>query len=747
MLEQSYTSQPAGSPQGTGSVQPEGKSDYWPLSKLRRCYTDFLFAKRQELDEQIDARRYYHGSQWTAEQIRIMKKRKQPVMTFNRIARKIDGVVGLIEKLRQDPKAYARTPQHEQGADLATAALRYVLDEQEWKAKSPICASDGAIDGIGGIEIELTQGDQGDPEIGLEVVDVASYFYEPTSYKDDFSDAGYQGIGKWLDQDIARQMWPDAPDDAFSAADFELVNNSDREIRWFSTSGSRKRVRIIDIWYRHNGGYCYAIFSGNHILQEGRSYLKDEKGKDYCKYIMFSGNVDQDGDRYGFIRNMKSAQDGLNAKQSKLQHIIASKRLILSQGAVDDIEKVRAEWARPDGVVITNRPVNEGVKLDDQSFDFSGLEKLLQLNMQEIENFGPNHALIGQGGVESNSGRAIALLQQAGMAELGPYILAYRGWKIRIYRAIWNAVQQHWKAERWVRVTDDQQLAQYIQINGVQMGPTGPTLVNAIGSLDVDIILDEGPDHVNAMADMYETLQNVLPSIAPVLTPQKAALVVDTLIETSPLDASIKKRFREQSQQEAQAPPQVPPEVQAMQAKAHIDLQSQQSAAQLEEQRNQQANAARAEAANIDLERKRIEAQQALEHRNAEMAMERQHNEHLHQQTMAHETAKANLGLDHETAKADLNLRHEKAKSEITTKTQKDTAEIKKRQMLAIADPEAANDLESFDAMKELLDTFKTGMKELADSIKSEDKGEAKTITIQRDKTGKVVGAKIMENA
>jgi hypothetical protein len=45
---------------------------------------------------------------------------------------------------------------------------------------------------------------------------------------------------------------------------------------------------------------------------------------------MFSANVDQDGDRYGLIRNMKSAQDGLNAKQSKLQHIIASKRLILS---------------------------------------------------------------------------------------------------------------------------------------------------------------------------------------------------------------------------------------------------------------------------------------------------------------------------------------------------------------------------------------------------------------------------------
>jgi hypothetical protein len=95
--------------------------------------------------------------------------------------------------------------------------------------------------------------------------------------------------------------------------------------------------------------------------------------------------------------------------------------------------------------------------------------------MQEIENFGPNHAVDRAGRRREQSGRAIALLQQAGMAELGPYILAYRGWKIRVYRAIWNAVQQHWKAERWVRVTDDQQLAQYIQINGVQMGPTGPT--------------------------------------------------------------------------------------------------------------------------------------------------------------------------------------------------------------------------------------------------------------------------------
>jgi hypothetical protein len=539
-LEQSYTSRGGGSAStNQADIAPSG--EYWALAKLRKCYTDYLFSKREELDEQIDARRYYHGSQYTAEQVKILKLRKQPIMTFNRVGRKIDGVVGLIERLRQDPKAYPRTPKHEEGADLATAAVRYVLDEQEWKAKSPECARDGAIDGIGGIELELTQGDQGDPEIGFLQVDIQSFFYDPRSYRADFSDARYMGVGKWVDEDVAQEMFQDAPPNAFSSDD-ELVGGSDRESRWFSTDGVATRVRLVEIWYQHKGGWCYAIFSGNAVLAEGKSYLQDEKGKDFCKYIMFSGNVDQDGDRYGFVRNMKSAQDGINAKQSKMQHILASKRIILSQGAVADVEKVRAEWARPDGVVITNRNVNEGVKLDDQSFDFVGVGKLLELNLSEIESYGPNPQLVGEA-AGAKSGRAIALLQQGGLAELGPYILAYRGWKVRVYRAIMNAIQRHWTAERWIRVTDDEGLAQFVQINGVQIDPqTGmPTMVNAIGSLDVDIILDEAPDSVNMQAENLEYLQ--------ALGPQFALQYPDIAIELSPIDSRIKRRIKEKMQE------------------------------------------------------------------------------------------------------------------------------------------------------------------------------------------------------
>jgi hypothetical protein len=153
----------------------------------------------------------------------------------------------------------------------------------------------------------------------------------------------------------------------------------------------------------------------------------------------------------------------------------------------------------------------------------------------EIENYGFNPALIGTG-VQQMSGRAIQLQQQAGVAELGPYMLAYKGWKLRVYRAIWNIVQRYWSAERWIRVTDDEDVARFMAVNRLGIDPrTGlPTIVNALGSLDVDIILDEGPDNINMQADAYDTLT--------VLARGGMQVPPELLLELSPLAGSVKKR-------------------------------------------------------------------------------------------------------------------------------------------------------------------------------------------------------------
>jgi len=167
---------------------------------------------------------------------------------------------------------------------------------------------------------------------------------------------------------------------------------------------------------------------------------------------------------------------------------------------------------------------------------------------------------LGQG-IEGSSGRAISLLQQAGIAELGPYMVAVRTWRLRVYRALWTIVQRYWTAERWVRVTDDDGLAQFIQINGLATDQYGqPALANAIGTLDVDIILDEGPDNINLAADAYDTLL--------ALVRGGTQIPPDVLIELAPLQNSIKQKLLQRLEQQQNNPQKAIAQAVALQGEA-----------------------------------------------------------------------------------------------------------------------------------------------------------------------------------
>jgi hypothetical protein len=553
----------------------QGKDeDYYDVTRLRRMWNDWASSKDAEGREMVESRHYYHGDQWTEKEIAALRRRKQPVVTSNRIVRKIDAVVGLVERLRQDPKAYARTPKHDEGAELATATLRFVLDNNDWKSKSSRIARAGGIDGISGIEYDLVPGDEGDPSLEMHIAYGDGFFYDPRSVDEGFTDARYLGIAKWVDLEQAKEMFPGKAMEIDSlmesGADQTAVVETDRSRNWINTN--EKKVRLADHWYIRGGKWRWCMYIGTVMLQQGVSPFIDEKGKTFPRYRMYSASVDHDGDRYGFVRNLKSPQDEVNHRRSKALHLLNTRRVVSEKGAVDDIEVARREWAKPDGWVETN----PGLKMEpDQSAiaDFKGQLEMLQEAKNEIENFGPNPALIGQG-LEDSSGRAIQLLQQAGIAELGPYLSAYKNWKLRVYRDIWNIIQRYWTSERWIRVTDDQNLAQFFQINKQEVDEYGrPAIVNAIGSLDVDIIIDEGPDAVNMQGDSMMVLQS--------LGPQFMAQFPDIALELSPLPNSVKKPMLDKIKAKQEAPPPPDPKVMALQQKAQIDAQT----AQREDQR------------------------------------------------------------------------------------------------------------------------------------------------------------------
>ncbi len=632
---------PATIPQRTATPAiDQGKDeDYYDVTRLRQQWNDWASAKDEEGREMVESRHYYHGDQWTEKEISALRRRKQPVVTSNRIVRKIDAVVGLVERLRQDPKAYARTPKHDEGAELATATLRFVLDNNDWKSKSSRIARAGGIDGISGIEYDLVPGDEGDPSLEMHIAYGDGFFYDPRSVDEGFTDARYLGIAKWVDLEQAKEMFPDKADEIDSlmesGADQTAVVETDRSRNWINTN--EKKVRLADHWYIKGGKWRWCMYIANVMLKQGISPFIDEKGKTFPRYRMYSASVDHDGDRYGFVRNLKSPQDEVNHRRSKALHLLNSRRVVSEKGAVDDIEVARREWAKPDGWVETN----PGLKMEpDQSAmqDFKGQLEMLQEAKNEIENFGPNPALIGQG-LEDSSGRAIQLLQQAGIAELGPYLSAYKNWKLRVYRDIWNIIQRYWTAERWIRVTDDQNVAQFFQINKQGLDEYGrPAIVNALGSLDVDIIIDEGPDAVNMQGDSMMVLQS--------LGPQFAAQFPDIVLELSPLPNSVKKPMLDKINQKQNAPPPPDPKVMALQAKAQIDGQTAQQDMALKARQQQMDEAA----AQREQARKDEEARQ-------NMALERM--QAMFEQNLARMQAANEIQIERMKAAASLAVQRE----------------------------------------------------------------------------------------
>src|SRR6516164_1885159 len=157
-------------------IGDEDRAEFLPVRTLRTQFYDFRETKVEEWEEAKMARRYYGGSQWTPEQLNVLRRRHQPPMTWNRMGRKIAGIVGLVERYRTDPKALPRTPKAEAGAEIATQAIRYVLDHNDFKNIDPWCMLQACIDGIAGVQASLTQGDTRDPDIALNWVIGDEYF-------------------------------------------------------------------------------------------------------------------------------------------------------------------------------------------------------------------------------------------------------------------------------------------------------------------------------------------------------------------------------------------------------------------------------------------------------------------------------------------------------------------------------------------------------------------------------------------
>ena len=549
------------------------------------------------------ARDYYDGRQLTPEQIKALKKRKQPIVIENLIRPKVDYLCGLERQTRTDPKAYPRTATHDDDANAVTDALRYVTEDQDYPIKRSSVFQNMLVEGFGGVEVGHQQIKGGiDPKITL--LDWDRLFYDPHSVRPDFSDAEYMGFLTWMNVSKAKRVWKgkaaiiDATLDVGSGAILDTYEDKPKWKTW--ADPSNRRVCIVTMYTLIEGVWHRSVFTRAGELEEtAPSPYLDEDGQPENPIILQSAFVDRDNDRYGLVRDYLTLQDEVNKRRSKFLHLSNSRQVRVSPASGLSPNQAREELNRPDGVVIAEQGEVEVISTGDMA---AGHFNLLAEAKQAIQAVGPNATLQGKSG-QDQSGRAILALQQGGMTEMAPLLDNLRHFNVRVYRAIWNRIRQFWQGERWVRVTDDENNLRFVGLNvtqgqlamvkvqdaikagqideataqqfmmQIQSDPAMMQPANVLAELDVDIEIDEVADSPTLQIEQFDQLAK----LAPMAPPQYIPTMFEMLIEASNLRNKDKLREIAGQMKQPQPDPMQEQMAQMQMAGAQADIEKKQS--------------------------------------------------------------------------------------------------------------------------------------------------------------------------
>jgi hypothetical protein len=547
-----------------GAASPGGQ--FPDLLRLKRYFTEHEQLTYEARRNSLTAIDYYDTDQFTRQELQTLRDRGQPAIVINRIKPAINGIIGVTERGRSDPKAWPRNPQDADAADAATDVLRYIADFNRFKRTKQDVFRDILVPGTGAALI----GVDADAEVTITQIRWEEFFFDPRSRRADFKDARYLGIAKWMYADDVAAMYPDkhgaieASVQAAGGAGMMIPDESfqDRPLNGPGTGGAwvdpkLRRLLVVEMYWREGPLWSRSVFTGTDILEHGASPYTDHKGRPDCPIEAQSAYVRRDNGRYGAVWDMIGPQDEVNKRRAKSLHLLSVSRIEAKDpSAINiDAEVARREAARPDGVL----PYGWGIS--PNTAEFQGNLEMMAEAKSELERMGPNPAVLGRN-AEDASGRALLARQQSGLVELANLYGALEDFELRVYRQAWARAKQFWRAPQFIRVTDDENSPKFVGLNQplLRQGYGGQAEVlgykNVVAEMDVDIEIDTQQDIGNLQSEAFSEIIDLV-KMSPVyqqqITLKQLILLSPIAHKRSVIDAIDQASQAQQQQQAMQA--------------------------------------------------------------------------------------------------------------------------------------------------------------------------------------------------
>lgn len=533
---------------------------------------------REEAREDYD---FVAGRQYDDEELKVLRKKKRPVVVFNRIGPVVDSVHGQEIGNRREVRYIPREMGDAVANEMLTGAAEWFRDQSNAETHESDSFWDMLVSGLGWTETRIDYEEQKDGKPSIDRIDVFEMFYDFNAKARNLTDArrvhrvrrlplseatamfpgytreqldatwttvstvgdltnipneeGGQDTGdgmvtivhcQWIEREsyyVAQD--PTTGEEAeFSVSEYQTANTRMQALLGVKLEGVQMRRKVRK-----------QAFFGDIVLAYGPAPCPNK-----FSFQAITGKRDRNRNTwYGLVRSMKDPQRWANKWLSQTMHIMNSNAkggLMAEKDAFENVRKAEESWTDPDAITWMKSGAISGGKIRDKppaAFP-AGFMQLTEFAVSSIrDTSGVSVEMLGL----REAGQAASLeaqRKQAGMTILQPFFDA-----LKYYREEQGCVMLYY-------IQHDLSNGRLIKI----MGPEGAKYVPLIkqASEEYDIIVDDAPTSPNQKEAAWAIMMQLLPIFGATLPPD----MLTTLLEYSPLPSTIVEKLKKQAEQTQQ---------------------------------------------------------------------------------------------------------------------------------------------------------------------------------------------------
>lgn len=445
------------------------KTDINTLKDLFKIGYEIFESSRIE-DKEV--RNMYHNRQYNSQQLAILERRGQPPETFNVIKLFARLLVGYYSTIVNTVEVFPTQIEDKLTAMLLNDVVKFTFEQNKFETEGDKVKLDGILSGLMCTYIDVLETGKRDEfnrpirRIELSHVPSQEIVLDPSSKKEDYSDARYIHRFKWVSKDFLRTVAKDKNIFDKLTAYENFTNKEDTEYynyyedKFIGTYKIYDNYLLVHTIIKDDEGKSWSIYwSGDVIIDKKEITYKEVK----FPYRIQKVHSSDKAEYYGLFREVIESQKAINQALLKIQLMANSQKALVERGAVEDLDEFTDAFNRVNAVI----PVKDiaGINIQNLTAEVKEQYAIIDKALDRIQRIlGVNDSFLGMA-YASDSGRKVKLQQNATILAL-----RYLTTKIeQMYRMIgWdivNLVKQFYTASEVIRIADKPTGERWIEIN------------------------------------------------------------------------------------------------------------------------------------------------------------------------------------------------------------------------------------------------------------------------------------------